>query len=74
MSNNNNNPLGKAPWFDVIISTGFGSGFIPVAPGTAAGFVGLLFWYAIDLPASNYSYNCHSFCHHYNNHRWCMDI
>lgn len=45
MSNNNNHPLGKAPWFHVIISTGLGSGFIPVAPGTAAGFIGLLLWY-----------------------------
>lgn len=54
MSNNNNHSLGKAPWFHVIISTGFGSGFIPIAPGTAAGFVGLLMWYAgyIYLPST----------------------
>ncbi|NCB79549.1 MAG: phosphatidylglycerophosphatase A [Bacilli bacterium] len=45
MSNNNNHPLGKAPWLHVIISTGFGSGFVPLAPGTAAGFIGLLVWY-----------------------------
>lgn len=45
MSNNNNHPLGKAPWFHVIISTGFGSGFVPVAPGTAGAFVALVLWY-----------------------------
>lgn len=45
MSNNNNHQLGKAPWFHVIISTGFGSGFFPIAPGTVAGLIGLLIWY-----------------------------
>lgn len=45
MSNNNNHPLGKAPWFHVIISTGLGAGFVPVAPGTAGAFVALILWY-----------------------------
>lgn len=45
MSNNNNHPLGKAPWFHIIISTGFGSGFVPIAPGTAGAFVALVLWY-----------------------------
>lgn len=42
MSNNNNNPLGKAPWFHVIVSTGLGSEFFPGAPGTFAGFIALV--------------------------------
>ncbi|EOA58469.1 phosphatidylglycerophosphatase A [Bacteroides sp. HPS0048] len=45
MSNNNNRQLGEAPWLHVIISTGFGSGFFPKAPGTAGAFVGLVMWY-----------------------------
>lgn len=49
MSNNNNHPLGKAPWFHVIVSTGFGSGFFPGAPGTFAGFIALVIWYALYL-------------------------
>ena len=35
MSNNNNRQLGEAPWLHVIISTGLGTGFVPMAPGTA---------------------------------------
>ena len=42
MSNNNNHPLGKAPWFHIIVSTGLGSGFFPGAPGTFAGFIALV--------------------------------
>lgn len=49
MSNNNNNPLGKAPWFHVIVSTGLGSGFFPGAPGTFAGFIALVIWYTLYL-------------------------
>lgn len=45
MSNNNNHPLGKVPWFHVLISTGLGSGFVPVALGTAGAFVALTLWY-----------------------------
>lgn len=45
MSNNNHHPLGKAPWLHVIISTGLGAGFVPVAPGTAGAFVALVLWY-----------------------------
>ncbi len=47
MSNNNNHPLGKAPWFHVLLSTGFGAGFVPVAPGTAGALVALLIWLAL---------------------------
>jgi phosphatidylglycerophosphatase A len=49
MSNNNNKQLGEAPWFHVIISTGFGAGFFPGAPGTFAGFIGLVVWYMLYL-------------------------
>ena len=47
MSNNNNHPLGEAPWFHVIFSTGLGTGFCPGAPGTAGAFLALLIWYLI---------------------------
>lgn len=49
MSDNNNHPLGQAPWFHVIISTGLGTGFIPGAPGTYAGFTGLVIWFLLYL-------------------------
>ena len=39
MSDNNNHPLGEAPWFHVIFSTGFGTGFVPGAPGTVGAFL-----------------------------------
>jgi phosphatidylglycerophosphatase A len=44
MSNNNNHPLGEAPWFHVILSTGLGTGFVPVAPETAGALLALLIW------------------------------
>lgn len=44
MSNNNNHQLGEAPWFHVVISSGLGTGFVPVAPGTAGAFLALLIW------------------------------
>ena len=49
MSSNNNHSLGKVSWFHVIISTGLGSGFFPGAPGTFAGFIALMIWYALYL-------------------------
>lgn len=49
MSKNNNKKLGEAPWFHVILSTGFGTGFFPCAPGTFAGFIGLLIWYVLYM-------------------------
>ena len=45
MSNNNNRQLGTPPWFHVIISTGFGIGFTPYAPGTAAALLALAMWW-----------------------------
>lgn len=47
MSQNNNHPLGEAPWFHVILSTGLGTGFCPGAPGTAGAFLALLIWYGL---------------------------
>ena len=44
MSNNNTKTLGEAPWFHVMLSTCFGTGLIPGAPGTYAGFLGLIIW------------------------------
>lgn len=44
MSNNNNKQLGEAPWLHVILSTGLGTGFVPIAPGTAGAFLALLIW------------------------------
>ena len=49
MSSNNNHPLGEAPWFHVILSTGVFSGFIPLAPGTAGALVALGIWYTLYL-------------------------
>lgn len=46
MSNNNNHPLGEAPLFHVILSTGFGAGFFPIASGTAGALVALALWWA----------------------------
>lgn len=52
MSDNNNHPLGEAPWFHVIVSTGLGTGFIPGAPGTYAAFLALVIWYAFYMVVS----------------------
>ena len=49
MSDNNNHPLGEAPWFHVILSTGFGTGFVPGAPGTVGAFLALVIWYVLYL-------------------------
>ncbi len=49
MSNNNNHPLGEAPWGHVIFSTGLGSGFFPYGPGTAGAFMALVIWYLLYL-------------------------
>jgi phosphatidylglycerophosphatase A len=52
MSNNNNKTLGEASWLHVIISTGFGSGFFPGAPGTFAALIALGIWYVLYLSLS----------------------
>lgn len=52
MSNNNYKKLGIAPRFHEALSTGLYTGLIPIAPGTAAGFVALLIWYGLYLVLS----------------------
>lgn len=52
MSDNNYKKLGIAPLFHEIISTGFYTGLIPFAPGTAAAFVALVIWYILYLISS----------------------
>ena len=52
MSDNNNHPLGEAPWFHVILSTGLGTGFCPGAPGTVGAFLVLLIWYGLSFLVS----------------------
>ena len=42
----------KEPLLHVIISTGFGSGYSPFAPGTAGAIVAVLIWYFISIPTT----------------------
>lgn len=49
MSNNNNHQLGEAPLFHILLSTGMGTGFFPIAPGTAGALVALGVWYLLYL-------------------------
>lgn len=49
MSNNNNHPLGEAPWGHVIFSTGLGTGFFPYGPGTMGALMALAIWYLLYL-------------------------
>lgn len=49
MSNNNNHPLGEAPWGHVIFSTGLGTGFFPWGPGTVGALMALVIWYMLYL-------------------------
>lgn len=44
MGNNNYHKIGNAPLFHVVFSTGFGTGFVPIAPGTAGAFLALVVW------------------------------
>ena len=44
MSNNNYKKIGNAPLFHVVISTGLGTGFVPIAPGTAGALFALIIW------------------------------
>lgn len=39
----------KASLFDIIIATGFGAGFSPMAPGTAGAIVAVVIWWALSL-------------------------
>lgn len=49
MSDNNYKKLGIAPRFHEILSTGLYTGLVPFAPGTVAGFTGLVIWYLLYL-------------------------
>lgn len=44
----------KPSFFDVLICTGFGSGFSPFAPGTAGAFVATLIWLGLSFSVSEY--------------------
>jgi Phosphatidylglycerophosphatase A and related proteins len=44
----------KPSFFDVLICTGFGSGFSPFAPGTAGAFVATLIWLGLSFFVSKY--------------------
>lgn len=44
MSDNNYHKIGDAPLFHVVLSTGLGTGFVPIAPGTAGALLALVVW------------------------------
>ena len=44
MSDNNYHKIGSAPMFHVVLSTGLGTGFVPIAPGTAGALLALIVW------------------------------
>lgn len=41
-------PMKTPPFFPMLIATGFGSGFSPIAPGTAGALVALLIWFMLS--------------------------
>lgn len=47
MSNNNYKKIGNAPLFHVVLSTGLGTGFVPIAPGTAGALLALIIWFVL---------------------------
>lgn len=47
MSNNNQHNCRGVPMLHLIISTGFGTGFCPFAPGTAGALLALIVWIAL---------------------------
>ena len=47
--------MAKIPLFHNIIATGFGSGYTPVAPGTAGALLATLIWFAYASFISNYA-------------------
>ena len=49
MSKNNYKRIGNAPLFHVVLSTGLGTGFVPIAPGTAGAILALAVWYCLYL-------------------------
>ena len=53
MSNNNNHDIKNVPLLHLVISTGLGTGFVPVAPGTAGAFLALLIWIGLYSQVSD---------------------
>ena len=49
MSKNNYKRIENAPLFRVVLSTGLGTGFVPIALGTAGAFIALVVWYCLYL-------------------------
>ncbi len=49
MSKNNNRSVAGVPWGHMIIATGGGLGFVPVAPGTAGAAIALIIWIILYL-------------------------
>ena len=47
--------MAKIPLFHNIIATGFGSGYTPLAPGTAGALLATLIWFAYASFISNYA-------------------
>ena len=44
--------MSKPPFLPMLIGTGFGSGFSPVAPGTAGALLAFGVWYALSFLVS----------------------
>ena len=55
MSDNNYHKIGDAPLFHVILSTGLGTGFVPIAPGTAGAFLALVVWLMLYWHLSSFA-------------------
>lgn len=49
-----NDTMGRMPLFHKIISTGFGSGYCPVAPGTAGALLATVVWLAYSSLTDDY--------------------
>ena len=55
MSDNNYHKIGDAPLFHVVLSTGLGTGFAPIAPGTAGAFLALVVWLMLYWHLSSFA-------------------
>lgn len=42
----------KASFFDILIGSGFGTGFSPFAPGTAGALLATVIWFALSFSVS----------------------
>ena len=43
----------RIPLFHLLIASGFGSGYSPIAPGTAGAFLAMLIWWGYALILNN---------------------